>query len=223
MKSTGFPDNPAREVFMKSKWGIVLLCLLLLATWGQCKKSDGASGPLADLTVVFVGASITDNWDFDHYFGGYDFKKVIYYDWDKTQVWDEVQDHHPHIVLVKECAAYFYGGGGTPLGEFESCMVNMVNRIRDFGAVPVLCTTIPVDVGYGDCTQAQLNDIRAFNDWVRNYCSSQGIVLMDYYAQIADAQGQLPTSYHDGDGLHPNSAGYDILSPMVIPTLESAL
>jgi lysophospholipase L1-like esterase len=62
-----------------------------------------------------------------------------------------------------------------------------------------------------------------FLDWVRNYCSSQGVVLMEYYKQIADAQGQLPTACHDGDGLHPNSAGYDILSPMVIPTLESAL
>ena len=208
---------------MKSKGRIILLCLLLLATVSRCKKNDGASGPLADLTVVFVGASITDNWDFDHYFDGYDFEKVIHYDWDKTQVWDEVRDHDPHIVLVKECAAYFYGAGGTPLGEFESSMVDMVNRIRSIGAIPVLCTTIPVDVGYGDCTQAQLNDIRAFNDWVRNYCSSQGIALMDYYAQIADSQGQLPASCHDGDGLHPSSAGYDILSPMVIPTLEAAL
>jgi lysophospholipase L1-like esterase len=80
-----------------------------------------------------------------------------------------------------------------------------------------------VDVGSGDCTQAQLNDLRAFNDWVRNYCSSQGIALLDYYDRIADGQGQLPASCHDGDGLHPNSAGYDIISPIVIPTLESAL
>jgi hypothetical protein len=223
MNLTGFPGKPAREVFMKSKLGIVLLCLLLLATWGQCKKSDGASGPLADLTVVFVGASITDNWDFDHYFSGYHFEKVVHYDWDKTQVWGEIEGFHPDIVLVKECAAYFYGEGGTPLGEYESNMADMVNRIRNSGAVPILCTTIPVDVGHGDCTQAQLNDIRTFNDWVRGFCSSQGIVLMDYYTQIADGQGQLPTSYHDGDGLHPNSSGYDVLSPLVIPTLESAL
>ena len=208
---------------MKSKLRIGLLCMLLLGTLGRCKKSDGASGPLADMTVVFVGASITDNWDFDHYFSGYHFEKVIHYDWDKTQVWDEVRDLHPDIVLVKECAAYFYSAGGTPLGDYESTMADMANRIRNIGAIPVLCTTIPVDVGHGDCTQAQLDDIRAFNGWVRNYCSGQGIVLMDYYNQIADAQGQLPTAYHDGDGLHPNSAGYDVLSPMVIPTLESAL
>ncbi len=99
----------------------------------------------------------------------------------------------------------------------------MVNRIRNLGAIPVLCTTIPVDVGQGDCTQAQLNDLRAFNDWLRDYCAGSGIVLMDYYQQIADGQGQLPASCHDGDGLHPNEAGYDVLSPLVIPTLEAAI
>ena len=210
-------------VFMKGNAWIAMFSLLLIIGSGQCKKTDGAGGTLADLTVVFVGASITENWDFEHYFNGVDFEKVIHYDWDKTQVWDEVQDHDPDLVVVKECGAYFYTDGGTPLSEYENSMVDMVNRIRASGAIPVLCTTLPVDVGSGDCTQAQLNDLRAFNDWVRNYCSSQGIALLDYYDRIADGQGQLPASCHDGDGLHPNSAGYDIISPIVIPTLESAL
>ncbi|MCX6007122.1 MAG: GDSL-type esterase/lipase family protein [Chloroflexi bacterium] len=191
---------------MRGKGRIILLLLVLLTALFQCKTTDGnGSGNLIDLTVVFVGASITENWDFGQYFADYDFHKVIHYDWDKTQVWNEVQALHPDIVLVKECGAYFYTDGGTP------------------GAIPILCTTLPVDVGHGDCTQKQLNDLRTFNDWVRSYCSAQGIVLMDYYQRIADAQGQLPTAYHDGDGLHPNTAGYDVLSPLVIPTLESAL
>ncbi|MCX6555677.1 MAG: SGNH/GDSL hydrolase family protein [Candidatus Aminicenantes bacterium] len=205
---------------MKGKGKIFLLIPVLLVTLGQCKKTD-TSGPLG--TVVFVGASITENWDFDHYFGDYNFQKVIHYDWDKTQVWDEVEGYDPDIVVVKECGAYFYTDGGTPLGEYESSIVSMVDRIRNISAVPVLCTTLPVDVGAGDCTQAQLDDLRAFNDWLRGYCADQGIVLIDYYQAIADAQGQLPASCHDGDGLHPNGAGYDIISPMVIPNLESAL
>ena len=214
---------------MKGRGRIVLLALVLLVSSFQCKKAEEAKPDendppnLRDLTVVFVGASITENWDFARYFAGYDFRKVIHYDWDKTQAWDQVQALHPGIVLVKECAAYFYSEGGTPLGEYESSIRGMVDRIRSLGAIPVLCTTIPVDVGHGGCTQAQLADLRAFNDWLRNYGAGQGIVLLDYYQRIADAQGQLPTAYHDGDGLHPNAAGYDVLSPLVIPALESAL
>ncbi len=87
----------------------------------------------------------------------------------------------------------------------------------------MLATTLPIDVEQGGCTQAQLNDIITFNSWVRNYCTSNAIQCMDYYTQIADGDGQLPSNYHDGDGLHPNSAGYDDLSPIVIPTLENAI
>lgn len=214
---------------MRKKRRILLLSLALLAAVSQCKKAD-VSAPnedpaknLRDLTVVFVGASITENWDFGRYFAGYDFQKVIHYDWDKTQVWDQVQALHPDIVLVKECAAYFYGEGGTPLGEYESSIRSMVEHIRGLGAIPILCTTIPVDVGHGGCTQAQLDDLRAFNDRLRNNGAGQGVAVLDYYQRIADAQGQLPSACHDGDGLHPNAAGYDILSPLVIPALESAL
>lgn len=204
---------------MKEKARITICLLMLVIVSGQCKQADG---PLGDRTVVFVGASITENWDFDQYFHGYGFRKVIHYDWDKNQAWDELQALHPDVVVIKECGAYFYCEGGTPLGEYESGLAALVTRIRNIGAVPILGTTLPVDVGYGGCTQAQLDDLRAFNDWIRSYCSGQGIVLLDYYERIADTEGQLPASCHDGDGLHPNQTGYDIISPIVIPALETA-
>jgi hypothetical protein len=201
------------------------LCLIMGIVLCSCANDSTSpnSTNLTDQRVVFVGASITDGWDFAAYFPGYDFQKVIYYDWDKTQVWSQVAALNPDIVVVKECAAYFYVDGGTPLGDYENCMIQMVANTRAMSAVPVLATTLPIDVGQGGCTQPQLNDIITFNAWVRNYCSNSGITCMDYYNQISDDDCQLPPSYHDGDGLHPNGAGYDALSPIVIPTLEGAI
>jgi len=209
-----------RRVFL-----ITALCCFSGILFWSCSHDSTSpnSTALRDQRVVFVGASITEAWDFNSYFPGYDFRKVIYFDWDKTQVWSQVAAQNPDIVVVKECGAYFYADGGTPLGEYENCMVQMVANARSIGAVPVLATTLPIDVGAGGCTQAQLNDIITFDNWVRNYCSSNNITCMDYYEQIADGEGQLPSGYHDGDGLHPNTAGYDALSPIVIPTLEDAI
>jgi len=202
---------------------VYVVLILVTALTAACSCSDeGASGDLRDMTVVFVGASITEAWDFGRYFPGYNFKKVIYYEADKTQAWDEVAAYDPDIVVVKECAAYFNAGGGTPLAEYENVMKSMVALARNAGATPVLATTIPVDVGVGDCTQEQLDDIIAFNGWVRNYCAQNGVALMDYYNRIADDQGQLPSDCHGGDGLHPNDHGYAVLSPIVIPVLEGA-
>ena len=206
---------------------LLIIALCCIAGFMLCSCNNDSTSPnstnLADQRVVFVGASITEAWDFAAYFSGYDFHKVICFDWDKTQVWSQVVALSPDIVVIKECGAYFYTDGGTPLGEFQNCMIQMVNNTRSIGAVPVLATTLPIDVGQGGCTQAQLNDIITFNNWVRNYCTTNALKCLDYYTQIADGDGELPSNYHDGDGLHPNAACYDALSPIVIPTLEDAI
>jgi hypothetical protein len=201
----------------------------LIAMAASCsdeEENGGGSNPPphkeTETCVVFVGASITEAWTFDTYFPGYNFHKVIHFDWVKSDAWSEVTPHKPKIVVVKECAAYFDLGGDTPLNEFQAEIRNMVGLIRGIGAAPVLATTVPVDVGFGGCTQAQLDDIRTFNDWIRNYCAAQSITCLDLAGQIEDGQGQLPRDCHDGDGLHPNKKGYDTLSPIVLPALRNA-
>ena len=200
----------------------ILMSACLVMGLASCEDGGTGGGGNDSARVVFVGASITDGWDFDHYFPGQSFAKVILYDPDKTQAWGDVASRHPAIVVVKECAAYFYAEGGTPLADYRGIVAQMVSLIRGIGGTPVLATTIPVDVGSGDCTQAQLDDIHAFNDWIRTYCDSEGIVCMDLAAAISDSNGQLPAACHDGDGLHPNQAGYDLLSPVVLPALQRA-
>jgi hypothetical protein len=197
-----------------------------LALAASCAEENGGGTPPPhnekETAVVFVGASITEAWDFGHYFAGYNFRKVIHFDWVKSNAWDQVPPLEPKIVVVKECAAYFYTGGGTPLDEFYAEIRKMVGLSRGLGATPVLATTVPVDVGFGGCTRAQLDDVRTFNAWLRDYCSSEGIVCLDLYAAVADGSGQLPGDCHDGDGLHPNRKGYDKLSPAVLPALRAA-
>jgi hypothetical protein len=200
--------------------------ILILAASCTYEEENGNKIPPThnekETCVVFVGASITEAWKFNTYFSGYNFHKVVHSDWVKSDAWSEVPPHNPKIVVVKECAAYFDLGGDTPLNEFQAEIRRMVGLIRGIGATPVLATTVPVDVGFGGCTQAQLNDIREFNNWVRNYCGSQGLECLDLAAAIEDGQGQLPRDCHDGDGLHPNKRGYDKLSPIVLPALRKA-
>ena len=210
-------NKPLRAISL----AVVSAALLLFASCGGSDAGGGGEDGQPS-AVVFVGASITDGWDFDACFPGRAFAKVIHYDADKTQVWDEIDGHSPRIVVVKECAGYFYAEGGTPIGDHEGIMAGMTALIRGIGAVPVLATTIPVDVGDSGCTLEQLADIIAFNAWVRAYCASEGIVCLDLAAAVSDSEGQLPTSCHDGDGLHPNEAGYNALTAVVIPALEAA-
>jgi hypothetical protein len=212
---------------MGRRWTLVAAAAILALAASCSDEDNGGEGPgpghnEKETCVVFVGASITEAWNFNTYFAGYNFHKVIHYDWVKSDAWNDVPPYDPKIVVVKECAAYFDLGGDTPLGEFYAEIRKMVGLIRGINATPVLATTVPVDVGFGGSTQAQLDDIREFNSWIKNYCTGEGIVCLDLYGAVADSSGQLPRNCHDGDGLHPNKRGYDTLSPVVLPALRDA-
>ena len=45
------------------------------------------------------------------------------------------------------------------------------------------------------------------NLWLKDYCRREGFSFVDYYAAMADSNGQLPADQAD-DGLHPNAKGY---------------
>lgn len=214
---------------MKNRLWIAILAVMMCAGLeSSCSSSGGKtpSGPSrGGATVVFLGASITEGFSYPgegQFFPGYDFRKVTVYEEDKSGGFAEVRGHSPAAVVIKECGAYFDSGGGTDLGYLQSRMVQAIDFARSIGAIPVPATVLPVDVGYGGCTGAQLDDIRSFNRWLRDYASARGYTVMDYCARIADESGELPRPYHDGDGLHPNQAGYSALGPIVVPTLERA-
>jgi hypothetical protein len=181
---------------------------------------------LGDMTVVFLGASITEAFHYptyDQFFPAYNFYKVVEFGPDKSGAFDQVESYNPDIVTFKECGDYFDKGGDTDQAFLHECMQDIADFCESIGATPVPATTLPIDVGHGGCTQAQLDDIIEFDNWVRTWCTNNGWACMDYYTWIADGQGQLPTGYHDGDGLHPNQDGYDVLGPHVVPTLEGAV
>jgi hypothetical protein len=200
----------------------VLIPALLLCV--SCTTTTGA-GPndLTDAVVVFLGASITEAFYYPEegeFFPDYNFYKIIEFGPDKSSVFPDIEALNPDIVTFKECGAYFDEGGDTDLEAMEGFMQDIADFCESIGAVPVPATTLPIDVGHGGHTQAQLDDIIEFDEWVRDWCADNGWECMDYYDWIADADGQLPREYHDGDGLHPNQDGYDELGPHVIPTLE---
>lgn len=198
----------------------ILVSILFFACsiGGETQSDD-----LHNLCVVFVGASITEGWNFVTYFPDYNFHQVIHYGPDKPAVWSEVEAYNPDIVTFKQCGAYYDEGGDTDLTYLYNIAQQMVSLIQGIGAIAVPATTMPIDPGFDSCTQAQLDDIVEYNDWLRNYCSTNGLTCMDYYTQLADEEGQLPYEYHEGDGLHINDVAYALLSPYVIDTLESCL
>jgi lysophospholipase L1-like esterase len=64
--------------------------------------------------------------------------------------------------------------------------------------------------------------ILALNARLQDYAARNGLVYLDYYAAMADRAGGLKADLSE-DGVHPNSTGYGVMSPLADRSVEKAL
>jgi lysophospholipase L1-like esterase len=64
--------------------------------------------------------------------------------------------------------------------------------------------------------------IKALNDWIRKHCQANGFVYADYWPALAAEDGGLKPQLGN-DSVHPNAAGYALMSPIALVAVEAAL
>jgi lysophospholipase L1-like esterase len=64
--------------------------------------------------------------------------------------------------------------------------------------------------------------ILALNDWLKGYCEKNGLIYLDYFSAMVDDKGLLKRDLAK-DGLHPDQAGFAVMSPMAEKAIEQDL
>jgi lysophospholipase L1-like esterase len=64
--------------------------------------------------------------------------------------------------------------------------------------------------------------ILELNRWLKNYCTANGLVYLDYFTPMVDDKGLLKRDLAE-DGLHPNATGYKIMAPLAEAAIEKTL
>lgn len=200
-----------------------LIVLFFICSCDGNGNGNGGSGIGTDTCVVFLGASITEGFNLPGRFPEYNFHIVCEYSQDKSSAYDECMSYNPDIIVIKECGAYFWHDAyGYDI--VQGFMIDAMEYFTGRGVTVVPATTLPIDVGTDEYnTEIRRDNIINYNNWLRGYASDHGYTVMEYFNTIADGDGELPPAYHNGDGLHPNTAGYDVLEPIILPTLGNAL
>jgi len=52
--------------------------------------------------------------------------------------------------------------------------------------------------------------IRTANRWIVEVADACGVKYIDTYSVLADKDGWLPETYHNGDGMHLNSTSFTL-------------
>lgn len=208
---------------------------MLMNDYGQLARyhdDDEKLGPAAvgEKRVVFFGDSITDIWKLDesfpgkHYInrgiGGQTTPQML------VRFRPDVIDLHPAVVLVLAGTNDIAGNtGDETLEQIEGDYATMAELAKVHRIQIAFASVMPIN-NYNPTAlrfflQRSPDKILALNAWLKKYCADNGLVYLDYFSAMVDANGMLKADL-TGDGLHPNAAGFAVMAPLAQAAIEKA-
>ncbi len=175
--------------------------------------------------VVFLGASITQRWDFDKFLpefpiinrgvGGQLVPGIL------ARYKRDVLDLKPKAVIIKFCSINIRPE--MPGKVLKDGMSMLTQLAEANGIIPIVSTIIPAgkpEARIGDYSVA--DSLAEFNRWVRQLAADHDYPLIDFAEAIGDENGFLPRDC-SVDPVHLNDKGYRIVSDAVRPVLKKVL
>jgi lysophospholipase L1-like esterase len=139
----------------------------------------------------------------------------------------DVIDLQPKVVVVLAGTNDIAGNTGPmTVDQIEANYASMADLARAHKIRVVFSSVTPVN-GYTEKAQRYFplrspQEILALNRWMRDYASANGNIYLDYFDAMVDEEGLLKRALSE-DGLHPNDAGYKIMTPLANQAIERAL
>jgi lysophospholipase L1-like esterase len=204
--------------------------------FGQLARYREADAALAapaagENRVVFLGDSITDYWKLPDYFPG---KPYINRGIDGqttpemlVRFRQDVIGVHPKVLVVLAGTNDIAGvTGRTSNEDIEANYASMAELARAHRIRVVFASVLPVHNYTHDAEESfalrPSDRILALNKWLKEYCTKNGFVYVDYFSALVDEHGKLKRALAD-DGLHPTDAGYKIMASLAEKAIQKAL
>jgi lysophospholipase L1-like esterase len=199
-----------------------------LARYRNENVALSAAGP-NEKRVVFLGDSITDNWGHligsffpgENYLnrgiGGQTTPQML------IRFQQDVVHLHPAAVVILAGTNDIAGNTGpsTPqmiLDNFES----MVAIAKQNNIKLVIASILPAAAYPWRPGSQPAEEIRQVNQSLKELCSREGLLYLDYYSAMADEQGGMRPGL-SSDGVHPTAKGYEVMGPLAEAAIKKAL
>jgi lysophospholipase L1-like esterase len=214
-----------------------------LKDWPQLTRYHDANAKVVapaknEQRVVFMGDSITDNWNkpgfggffpdkpyIDRGIGGQTTPQML------IRFRPDVIALQPKVVLILAGTNDIAGNTGPMSLEMtEDNLSAMTELAMANGIRVVLSSVLPVsDYEKGkegnpivQTTRRPPEKIKALNEWLKAYVSKNKLIYLDYYSSLVDDKGFLKAEL-SADGLHPNAQGYAVMNVLAEQSIAAAL
>ena len=228
------PDHLADSIRSLEHWRETMIPIYM-NDFGQLSRYKEANAALpepkpGESRVVFFGDSITDGWHLDQYFPGKGYINRGISGQTTSQMLVRFQQD---VVNLKAAVVVVLAGtndiagntGPISIEDIEANYAALADLARAHGIHLIFSSVTPVN----DYTPESQNfyaqrspaKILALNAWLKNYCSANGLVYLDYFSAMVDVRGLLRKDLA-ADGLHPDDAGYRIMAPLADAAVKQA-
>jgi len=168
---------------------------------------------------VFLGDAATDLWPLNEYFSGKDFVNRGIAGQTTSQI---LARFLADVVALRPLAVIVQAGSddvaaGTPPSAIADNLAMMGDVAKAHSVQPIFASLLPAS-GEPAATRTP-EAIQKVNSWIRDYCTRQKFIYIDYYPAMADVNGMMKADLSD-DGVNPNAKGYRVMSPILLDGIE---
>lgn len=203
----------------------------MLRDWPNLAKyrdADSQLGPAAktESRVVFLGDSITEFWNLADSFPGKPYVNRGITGQTTPQILlrfrQDVIALNPKVVVILAGTNDIAENTGPITVEgIEDNLTSMVELAQKNGIRVVLSSVLPVARFPWRPEIQPIDKIQALNRWMKEYAARSGVDFLDYYAAMVDQKSGLKPEL-GLDGVHPNPAGYAIMTQLVSKMIGGA-
>ena len=180
--------------------------------------------------IVFMGDSITEEWGnlYPEFFSG---KNYINRGIGGQTTPQMLIRFKPDAIDLKPDAIVILAGTNDIAGNTGPSTVRMITDnifsmaelAIAYDIIVVLASILPVyQYSWVDDVLDPPSMIDSVNSKIKEYVENQGLVYLDYYSSMVDDRQGLKLDY-TGDGVHPNEAGYKVMSAIADDIILQAL
>lgn len=191
------------------------------------RDANAALAPASSHRVVFMGDSITERWGtgdprlfthdvIDRGISGQTTPQMV------LRFQADVIDLHPSVVHILAGTNDIAGNTGpTSLDAIENNIKTMVELARANHIRVILASLTPAAHYPWRPSVAPIETIKALNSWIKTYAGKEGLVYVDYFTPLDDGHRGFKARF-TVDGVHPNPAGYAVMSRLAEAAISQA-
>ena len=188
-----------------------------------------ASTTYAQPRAVFMGDSIFDSWDSKKH-GGHPefFSKNNFVNCGKSgQVTAQMVERFERDVIARNPECVIICGGTNDIAQNKGYVPNrlimkniktMTRMAEQNNIDVVLCTILPADRYHWRPEIEPVKPIRNMNRRIARFAKYKHRKFVDFHTPLATSHGAMQSSLSN-DGVHPNSACYDIMEQILLRVL----